>query len=140
MAGEADSERNKAVIRRLPALLDGIDPSAITDVFTEDFVLHESARPDWPRGHEGAVRLFVMMKSLMPDIRISIEDMVGEGDKVCVRWRYAGTLTGAFDGMKGDGSRYEAVALAIYRFHDGRIAEDWGTVARLPDGHPWRTG
>jgi predicted ester cyclase len=80
-----------------------------------------------------------MMKSLLPDFTLTIEDMLAEGDKVCIRWRYAGTLTGSFDGMQGDGSRYEAVALAIYRFRDGRIAEDWGTVARLPDGHPWRT-
>jgi predicted ester cyclase len=63
-----------------------------------------------------------------------------EGDKVCVRWRYEGTLTGTFDGFKGDGSRYEAVAFAIYRLRDGRIAEDWGTAVRLPDGHPWRNG
>jgi predicted ester cyclase len=139
MTGEAETERNKAVIRKLPGLLDSLDPSAIEAAFTEDFVLHESTRPHWPRGHEGAVRLLVMMKSLMPDIRIAIEDMLAEGDKVCVRWRYTGTLTGSFDGMQGDGSRYEAVALAIYRFRDGRIAEDWGTVARLPDGHPWRT-
>src|SRR5262249_7511678 len=89
--------------------------------------------------HAGALRLFVMMKSLMPDFKMSIEDLFGESDKVCVRWRYRGILTGNFDGMKGDGSLYEAVALAIYRFRDGRIAEDWGTVARLPDGHPWRT-
>jgi steroid delta-isomerase-like uncharacterized protein len=139
MAGDAETERNKAVIRRLPELLDSLDPAAIKAVFTEDFVLHESTRPDWPHGHEGAVRLLVMMKSLLPDFTLTIEDMLAEGDKVCIRWRYAGTLTGSFDGMQGDGSRYEAVALAIYRFRDGRIAEDWGTVARLPDGHPWRT-
>jgi predicted ester cyclase len=144
MADEADVERNKAVIRKLPALLDSLDPSApdlpaMKALFTEDFQLHESTRPDWPRGHEGAIRLLIMTKALLPDFKMRVEDMLGEGDKVCVRWRYTGTLTGSFDEMKGDGSRYEAVCFAVYRFHDGRIAEDWGTVARLPDGHPWRT-
>jgi steroid delta-isomerase-like uncharacterized protein len=134
-----DCERNKAVIRQLPGVLDTLDRAAIGALFTEDFQLHESKFPEWPRGHEGAFRLLVMMRSLMPDMTIRIEDMFGEGDKVCVRWRYSGTLTGAFENMKGDGSRYEAVAFGIYRFRDGRIAEDWGTAARLPDGHPWRT-
>ena len=139
MAGPEDCERNKAVIRQLPGLLDTLDRAAIKALFTEDFQLHESQRPEWPRGHEGALRLLVMMKSVMPDITISVEDMFGEGDRVCVRWRYKGTLTGALDGLQGDGSRYEAVAFAIYRFRDGRIAEDWGTAARLSEGHPWRT-
>ena len=132
-------EQNKAIIRQLPALLRAFDPRAIKALFTEDFQLHESTRPNWPTGHEGAVRLIEMMTSLMPDITITLDDMVAEADKVCVRWRYRGTATGTFDGRAGDGTRYEAVAFAIYRFCDGRIAEDWGTAVPLPVGHPWRT-
>jgi predicted ester cyclase len=99
MAASADSERNKAVIRQLPGLLQTLDPSAIRALFTQDFQLHESKRPDWPHGHEGAIRLFVFVKSMMPDMTISIEDMFGEADKVCVRWRFKGTLTGTRSGV-----------------------------------------
>jgi len=115
-AHSTDSERNKAVVRQLPGLLRTVDTSAIKALFTEDFQLHDRKHPDWPRGHDGAVRLFLLMTSMMPDMTISIEDMIGEADKVCVRWRFRGTLTGAFEEQKGDGSRYEATAFAIYRF------------------------
>jgi hypothetical protein len=81
MSGADAVERNKAVIRRLPALLEALDAGAldvprIAALFTEDFRLHENKHPHWPQGHSGAVRLLVQMKALMPDIRISIEDMV----------------------------------------------------------------
>lgn len=140
MTSAIECERNKAVIRQLPGLLHVADRAAITALFTEDFRLHESKHPDWPTGHDGAVRMFALMSSLMPDMTIGIEDIFAEGDRVCVRWRYTGTVTGRFEDRIGDGSRYEAIAFSIYRFRDGRIAEDWGTTTPLPMGHPWRTG
>ncbi len=139
MSDGSEIERNKAIVSQLPDLLRAGDPSTIHSLFTEDFQLHVSSMPDWPSGHQGAIRLVTMMASMMPDMTMVIEDMFGEADKVCVRWRYKGTLTGSFEGRKGDGSRYEAIAFAIYRFRDGRIVEDWGIDDRLPVNHPWRS-
>ena len=48
-------------------------------------------------------------------------DMVEEGDKVAVRWIFAG---------KKDGSPVYLSAVAIYRFEGDRIAEDWGIAAK----------
>ncbi|HUO94276.1 MAG TPA: ester cyclase [Rhizomicrobium sp.] len=75
----------------------------------------------------------------MPDIDARIEEMFGERDKVFVRWRYTGTLSGSFEGRHGDGSRIEVIGFSVYRFEDGRIAEDWGADISLPQGHAWRT-
>ena len=44
--------------------------------------------------------------------------MIEEGDRVAVRWQ----LTATYD----DGKPYERSIMAIYRFENGRIAEDWG--------------
>jgi predicted ester cyclase len=134
-----ESARNKAVIDQFPGLLRTPDPLAIRSLFTEDFQLHDVKYPNWPRGYEGAVRMFAQMKALMPDITADIEDMFGEGDKICVRWRFKGTVTGAFEGRNGDGSRFEGIVFSIYRFRDGRVAEDWGADIPLPAGHAWRT-
>ena len=133
-----DTERNKAVIKRFPLLLRAPDPVVIDTLFTEDFRLHDAKYPDWPGGHDGALRMFVQMTSLMPDIEASIEDMFVAGDRLCVRWRYKGTVSGSFEGRKGDGSRFDGVGISIYRFRDGRVAEDWGVDMALPAGHPWR--
>jgi predicted ester cyclase len=134
-----ESERNKAVVAQFPKLLQTPDPCAIRNLFTDDFQLHDVKFPEWPRGYEGAVRMFTRMNAMMPDIKASIEDMFGAGDKVFVRWRFKGTVTGEFEGRKGDRSRLEAIVFSVYRFRDGRVVEDWGSDMPLPEGHAWRT-
>ncbi len=135
-----ENSRNKSVIAQLPDLLRAPDPSVVRELFTDDFRLHDVKAHDWPRGYEGAFRMFAQMKALIPDINCSIEDMFGEGDKVFVRWRFKGTVTGSSQEWKGDGSRPATVVFSISRFRDGRIAEDWGADIPLPEGHAWRTG
>jgi len=132
-------ERNKSVIRRLPVLLRDPDVSAIRALFTEDFRLHDVKYPDWPTGHAGAERMFLQMHALIPDLEADIEDMFGEGDRICVRWRFKGSLSGEFMGRIGDGTPFETIIFSIYRFRDGQIAEDWGADIALPASHPWRT-
>lgn len=131
--------RNRAVVAKLATLVHQPDSPAIRQLFTDDFRLHDAKYPDWPRGHDGAIRMFAQMHALAPDIELIAEDIFGDDEKVCVRWRYRGTLTGAFEGRTGDGSRFEAIGISIYRFENGRIAEDWGADVSLPPGHPWRS-
>lgn len=140
MSHPDECTRNKAVIARLPKLLDNPDPAHIREIFTEDFRLHDVKFPDWPPGQDGASRMFIQMKAMIPDLEVHIEDMFGEADKVFVRWRFKGTVTGSYQGRKGDGSRLETIVFSVYRFRDGRIAEDWGADIVLPGGHVWRTG
>jgi predicted ester cyclase len=63
--------------------------------------------------------------ALAPDVRFEILDSVEAADRVAVRWRVTGAgATGPFD----------VAMIAIYRFANGRIAEDWGVWS----GKPWR--
>ena len=75
----------------------------------------------------------------MPDSAAEIEDMFGERDRICGRWRFKGMLTGAFEGRAGDGSRFEAIVISLYRFRDDLVAEDWGAQIPLVEGHAWRS-
>ncbi len=52
--------------------------------------------------------------------------MVEEDDRVAVRWLFSG---------KKEGHPVVMPCIAIYRFVDGRIAEDWGIACY--EGHPW---
>jgi len=47
--------------------------------------------------------------------------MVEEGDRVAVRWRLSATR---------DGELFVYAMMAMYRFENGRIAEDWGVPIR----------
>jgi predicted ester cyclase len=131
-------DQHKAVIAQFAGPVRKHDVARIRDLFTPDFRLHVPNYPDWPRGHEGAIRMFAQMSALFPDMELIMEDIFGEADRVCVRWRYKGTQSGTFEGRVGDGSRVESVGISVYRFENGRIAEDWGVDVPLPPEHPWR--
>ena len=120
-------ERHKAVLQRLQLLAHSPDADAIRALFTEDFQLHAPNAPNWPVGHEGAVRMFAQMHERYPHIELIAEDVFGDGERMCVRWRYVNRV----------GEAFEAVGISIYRFEGERIAEDWGVDFVLPANHPW---
>ncbi len=113
------SSQQKAILQALANRANAGEIEGLEDFFTEEFVLHDPATPDWPTGKEGART----MMAAFAGIRLDILDMVEEGDRVCVRW--------SFSGLR-DGAKITASCMATYRFKDGRIAEDWGLTTRRP--------
>jgi len=97
----------------------------ITDWFTEDFRLHEPGKPALPVGHEGARQMMEagrqnrIRAGVKTPAKVEILDMIEEGDRVAVRWQVSPIAD----------NPYEGSCVAIYRFENGRIAEDWGIVA-----------
>ncbi|WP_395648109.1 nuclear transport factor 2 family protein [Terricaulis sp.] len=108
----------------MEALAAGISTGAYDGLeryFTPDFVLHDPRTPDWPRGIEGARRMIASFRALGDDVRLNILDMTEDADKVAVRWACS---------WRRDGVTDTASIIAIYRFADGLIAEDWGIGVR----------
>ena len=131
------AEDNKAIIRRL---LEGFrkgNENIIEELFSPNFVLHTPTTPNWPRGLEGARKMFAVMRTASPDMQATIEDMFAEGDKVAVRWTFRGTITGEFLGQPPTGQRFTSVAISIYRIENGKIEEDWGVDALWQTGAVW---
>lgn len=71
------------------------------------------------------------IRSAVPDLQVTIDHLIGEGDHVAVRWRARGTNTVAAAGMPGNGARMEVEGMTIFRFKDGRIVEEWSLTDRL---------
>jgi predicted ester cyclase len=66
-----------------------------------------------------------------PDIRGTIDDMFGEGDKVVARVTLSGTHTGTFAGAAPTGKRITWTSIRIWRFEEGKVAETWAMQDRL---------
>jgi predicted ester cyclase len=65
-------------------------------------------------------------KKALPDLRISVQQMVAEGDRVAVLGTIEGTHTGwGYEGLPPTGTRVKIRAITIWRFSDGRIVEEW---------------
>ena len=66
-----------------------------------------------------------MFRGAFPDLKITIEDVITEGDRVVVRSRMTGTNTGEFMGMKATGKKIDIEGVDIMRIADGKFVEHW---------------
>lgn len=59
-----------------------------------------------------------------PDLRVTVEEMIAEGDKVAYRWTMRGTHQGVYEGIAPTGKAITLTGITILRFADGKIVED----------------
>jgi predicted ester cyclase len=64
-------------------------------------------------------------RNAFPDVHLTIEDMVVEGDKVVTRWLAKGTHKGDFMGAKPTGNKISVSSTVIDRIKDGKVVEAW---------------
>jgi len=102
-------------------------------------VIHKNMSPDFldhdgpggkPTGIDGDEKMMLKMYEMMPDLRITIEDMVAEGDKVVCRniWRW--TDSASYNKLEFHG-------FVMWRFDGDKIAERWATVTQPAAGDSW---
>jgi len=121
------TETNKAVCRRmLDQLYNQRRPDLIAEFFTDDLVVHVG-RPSrqLPIEMEGFIERVTMAVKAFPDIQITVEDEIAEGDKVAYRWTVTGTHQGQFGDIPPTGKAVTRAGVAIYRLVNGKIAENW---------------
>lgn len=110
----------RAVVRRFHETINKDNLAIVDELVSPDYVSHVPAFV----GHsqEEVRQHFAAMFEAFPDMRVTIEDMVAEGDKVAVRLAYHGTLP---TGVMGRAESVTGTSLAILRVLDGRIMESW---------------
>jgi steroid delta-isomerase-like uncharacterized protein len=97
----------------------------------DDIVEHEEL-PGLAPTKDGILTFFRMQLAAFPDMRMDVEDVVANGDKVVARVRYSGTNRGDFMGTPATGRRVEAQLIDIFRFgDDGLVREHWGVMDQL---------
>jgi steroid delta-isomerase-like uncharacterized protein len=117
-------EANKAIVRRVieEVFLRG-DPKAVEELVAPDFTPH-----DWganARGREAMLGAIRRTSAGLSDAKMTIEDMIAEGDRVVVRLTSSATQSGEFMGMPPTGARYEIPEIHIFRIRDGQVIEHW---------------
>jgi steroid delta-isomerase-like uncharacterized protein len=101
--------------------------SAIDEMFAEDAVAHGllDENGEELRGPAGFKPFFRKFRDAFPDIRVTIEDCISEGDKAVARCRVRAVHTGAGLGIAATGNPVEFTGMSIIRVHDGKIVEAW---------------
>ena len=71
------------------------------------------------------------LRAAFPDLEVSAELVIAEGDLVAGHFRSSGTHTDLFAGIPPTGRRWEVACTGIFRVADGRIADAWVTWDQL---------
>lgn len=100
---------------------------AIDEVTAPDVVFHAPV-PNGLSGPEAMKQVWRVLLQAFPDIRVTIEDVIAEGDKLVVRNTVTGTHRGEYRGMPPTGRKVSYHEIFVLRFANGRVAEIWGVV------------
>ena len=121
------SEENKALVRRyFEEVWDKGNLDVAEELLTTNFVRYGPTGTEGVvRGLEGFKHLVSMYRSAFPDLRIPIEDLIGEGDKVVIRWTARGTHQGELMGNAPTGNQLSVTGILIGRVSGGKIEEEW---------------
>lgn len=118
-------EENKEVVRSVYELLDRKELEASYEYYSPEFVFH-SPTGDWSL--EQAKQFDTMWFAAFPDIRVTIEDMVAEADKVSIRVTWKGTHHGEFRGIAPTGNKINITNANMYRIIDRKFIEGWNVM------------
>jgi hypothetical protein len=118
---------NKALERRWFKAFDkGKDAvmAATDELYSNDFVIHSATGEDM-HGLKAAKKYMAEIFSAFPDVHMTIDDLVGEGDKVAVRFTVTGTHKGRFMGMPASNKKLKMWSIQIDRIANGKFVEGW---------------
>ena len=118
--------RSDLLVRRyLEELQSGGDLALASDLFAADYAAHDPSLPPLPPGPEGVALHVLASRTAFPDQRVTVDDLLTEGNRVAVRFTLRGTHLGDLLDYAPTGRRVEVHGIAIYRVAGGRITEGW---------------
>jgi steroid delta-isomerase-like uncharacterized protein len=116
----ADLEANKALARRFhEELFNQGNVAAAEEILAPDFVWHNPPNETMAEGPEGATQVAADTRAFYPDLVLTEDDIIAEGDRVVIRWTLRGT------GSYGTGGMVEVTGIDIFRIENGQLAELW---------------
>ena len=115
---------NASIVRRWFAEYNRGNLAVAGELVAPDLINHD-APPDLPPGREGYLRYIADVRAGLPDLRVTIEDLLADGDRVAVRLTLRGTHRGDLSGLAPTGKQVTLPQLNLFRLAGGRIVERW---------------
>lgn len=127
----AVTETNKQLARAYFAAFLARDEAWWRAHIAPEFRRHDPGLPFEMRGPDGVKQLADALHPGIPDMRLPIEDVIAEGEKVLVRLRVQGTHGGDLMGVPASGRPIDIAVLDLFQFRDGRLVEHWALLDNL---------
>ena len=128
------TQENKAILRRMvEEVICGGNLDLMDELVAPDFVNHHSIATG-EASHSIGVETFrqeiMQLRSVFPDIAMTIIHLLADGDKVVAHFQVRGTHKGEFIGIPATGKKVEFSGITIVRIANGKLAERWNIADR----------
>jgi steroid delta-isomerase-like uncharacterized protein len=117
-------DEGETVVRRYIGAINAADVTALDALWARDLVWHGGRFGD-VHGLAAFKQAIAGFLTAFPDLRIEIEDIVADHERVALRLRATAIHGGEFMGLEATGRRATWTAHPVYRVASGRIAEGW---------------
>ncbi|MEU4227724.1 ester cyclase [Nonomuraea sp. NPDC026600] len=127
----AQEVRNKETYHRFHDAINSGDLEVISkaiDEFIHPDARFHTAEPIDVTAPQAQRRIWDILLRAFPDIHVTVEDLLAEGDKIVARQTVTGTNSGEYRGMPPTGKSVTYHEIFIARFADGQITDIWGVV------------
>jgi steroid delta-isomerase-like uncharacterized protein len=102
------------------------DLDLVDELVAPDYVGHPSGPEEQVRGPQGVKEYIGRLREGVPDLTLTIEDQVADGDTIATRWTARGTHDGELLGAAPTGRTATVTGITIQRFGSGgQIVEGW---------------
>jgi steroid delta-isomerase-like uncharacterized protein len=120
------SENNKAVVRRLiEEVWNKGNLSLVDELLTPNYQHHDLSTPEFGRGPESERKRATLYRNAFPDLRLTIEDIIAEGETVMARWSCRATHKGDLRGIAPTGKQINLSGITVARLANGKLAEGY---------------
>lgn len=119
-------EANKQASRKILEQVFGAGKYEVADELLQaNAIGHDPALPEPAKGPEGLKEAARGYRDAFPDLRMTVEQAIAEGDLVTIRWTARGTHKGELFGIPPTGKQATVTGITIDRYAGGKIAESW---------------
>ena len=126
----AKFDNKKIILRFIEEIENTGDVSNIHEFISEDYAeVHEGER--YQIGVKGAIDHVLGVRKVYPDLKMTIENQIAEGDWVVTTYSLTGTFKEEWFGMKPTGKPITYTGVNVDRIRDGKISEHGGAANLL---------
>ena len=115
----------KELLQRVTQLWNGGDPRSANEIYADDCVYRGAAMPEPIRGRDALTAHMTHMRKIFPDLRLTADETLTEGDRIAVRWTWTGTHKGEWEGVAPTGRKVTETGLSMLRLRNGKIVDEF---------------
>lgn len=120
----------KRVTRKVIEALNQANPDTLDETHDPNAVWHGPGGKEI-RGITGIKEMVSGYTTAFPDLKMTVEDLVAEGDRIACHWRVVGTHDGPLGDIPATGRKIDIHGHIVSRFKRGKIVEEFESFDEL---------